>query len=592
MNRPPNSGQDQTIQRELIFEARRQHTARQYGLAEATLKKALATNPHETQALLLLGVVESETGRHQIATEHFIKAVNLEPNNPIGHALLGKCFAKQGFHLEAIQQFQQALSLNPNGYEAMYALAESMIAARLERQAVRVLRQAVSKAPDLQGFLLLADLERESGRIEDAEKYCRMAIDSAPDLASGHVLMGRILTEQTRFDEAGIHWKRAEELNVEAGSIHLTKAFSLGTIGQFDATLKELERSIAANPNQGIAYKAIAYSKRITSSDLPLVHQMEALLLNDAVATEEQVHLLYALGKSYDNLGDFERAIDFFDQANALRDQLRTEPPFNWAVISSVIDASKKLFTHKDLQRWRHAGIESSVPILVVGMIRSGTTLIEQMLTCHPKVGGAGEQYYWGENEPGFIDHRGLRVHPARLSACAREYLEVLTTVAPGYEHVIDKNPSNFMLLGSMHLAFPNMRIIHIRRNPIDTALSIWTTPMNSRAPFASSRESIVFAYKEYLRIMNHWREVLPPDRLLDVQYEDLVAEPESHGRRMLEFCGLEWDEACLHPEANRRRIKTPSFWQARQPIYKSSTSRWKQYEPWLGAFEELREVR
>jgi len=142
-----------------------------------------------------------------------------------------------------------------------------------------------------------------------------------------------------------------------------------------------------------------------------------------------------------------------------------------------------------------------------------------------------------------------------------------------------------------MHLAFPNMRIIHTRRNAIDTALSIWMTPMSTRAEFVSDRENIVFAYKEYLRLVKHFREILPEDRFLDLRYEDLVSQPDSQVRRLVGFCGLEWDESCLHPELNTRRIKTPSFWQVRQPIYKSSTDRWRKYEPWLGVFEELADV-
>jgi hypothetical protein len=204
-------------------------------------------------------------------------------------------------------------------------------------------------------------------------------------------------------------------------------------------------------------------------------------------------------------------------------------------------------------------------------------------------VGGAGEQHYWGDHENAMIDYRQSRLVPGKIKACAQEFVELLSMIAPGFPHVIDKNPANLQVVGSIFLAFPNARIIHTRRNAIDTAISIWTTPMRTNAPFVSDRENIVFAYKEYLRLMDHWRQVIPADRFLEVHYEDLVDQPEIYARQIVEFCGLEWNEACLHPELNKRTVKTPSLWQVRQPVYKSSTERWRKYEEWLGVFAELK---
>jgi hypothetical protein len=168
------------------------------------------------------------------------------------------------------------------------------------------------------------------------------------------------------------------------------------------------------------------------------------------------------------------------------------------------------------------------------------------------------------------------------------EYLALLQHLAPGHPHVTDKNPGNLMFVGALHLAFPNAHILHIIRNPIDTAISIWTTPMRTSAPFVCNRENIVFAYKEYLRLMDHWRSVVPESRLRDFRYESLIEDPATSTRQMTDFLGLDWEEACIHPENNRHAVRTPSFWQVRQPLYKSSTERWRRYEPWLGAFRDL----
>jgi hypothetical protein len=150
--------------------------------------------------------------------------------------------------------------------------------------------------------------------------------------------------------------------------------------------------------------------------------------------------------------------------------------------------------------------------------------------------------------------------------------------------------PDNYLALGLIHAAFPNARIIHTKRNPIDTCISIYTTPNRTSDPYANSRANIVFAYEQYLRLMQHWRSVLPADRLFEVSYEELIANRESVTREMVSFCGLEWDDACLRPEDNERAVATPSVWQVRQPVYSTSVERWRRYEPWLGAFGKLKD--
>ena len=151
-----------------------------------------------------------------------------------------------------------------------------------------------------------------------------------------------------------------------------------------------------------------------------------------------------------------------------------------------------------------------------------------------------------------------------------------------------DKNPANRLVYGLIHLAFPSCRIIHMRRNPVDVAISIYTTLIRTGAPLVGNREDIVYALQEHERLVDHWREVLPSDRFLEVPYESLVTDRENETRRMIEFCGLPWNDACMHPEDNLRTVVTPSFWQVRQPVYSGSLNRWKRYEPWLGAFKEL----
>jgi hypothetical protein len=227
------------------------------------------------------------------------------------------------------------------------------------------------------------------------------------------------------------------------------------------------------------------------------------------------------------------------------------------------------------------------LPIVIVGMIRSGTTLVEQIISSHPAVGAGGELPFWGERaQNAMAAINGTLEHV--LDGTAADYCGLLRALAPGAERVTDKMPINFMLLGLIRLALPRARIIHCRRHPVDTCLSIYLTPYQRSPEFAHNRETIVTFYREYERLMAHWRGVLSADRFLEVSYDELVMNRERVTREIIAFCGLDWDDACLWPEKNARNVATPSLWQTRQPVYRSSLARWRRYEPWLGQFSQL----
>jgi tetratricopeptide (TPR) repeat protein len=564
-------------------------TTGQLDLAIARLRQALEIDAKSISALCWLSYYHVETGQFEEAHSYAERAVAIEPASAVTQAALAQCLVRQGLFAEAIPHFEKSIEIDPNNPTVLSEFADALLAAKLWLKATEILRKTVLMAPEPRHLLQLAYLEMRLGKIEDAERYCRRALRKEPDIKDGSALMARILTEQYRPEEAETHWQNAERIGGPSGSLHLEKALALSAIGLFDDAIDELKQSIDLEPNQGEAYRSLVFAKRVVPDDLPLVRRMEGLLEQGSLPENDRLNLLYSLGKAFDNLGDFERAIGFFDQANTLKRQIEGFQPFDRAAFRALVDAKIALFTKKLFADWKHYRSDSALPLWVAGMMRSGTTLAEQMLTCHQQIGGAGEQSYWGEREPSMLDYARQSVNPPKLRDSAREYSDLLISVAPGFPHVIDKNPANIQHLGSFHLAFPNARMIVTRRNAIDTALSIWMTPLNTTAEFVCDRENIVFAYKECMRLKDHWREVIPSDRLLEVQYEDLVAQPEIVAPQMLEFCGLDWDAKCLHPEHNERRVRTPSNWQVRQPIYKTSTNRWKNYEPWLGAFGNLK---
>jgi hypothetical protein len=299
------------------------------------------------------------------------------------------------------------------------------------------------------------------------------------------------------------------------------------------------------------------------------------------------MQLQYGLGKANQDLGQYETAMRHFDEANRLAYKARFgEKAYDRRIHVEGVDRAKSTFTRMFLEDNR-SGRVSDLPVLVVGMMRSGTTLVEQILSSHSQVGATGEQKFWPQRHREAFDPVTGLFDKRRAARLGDEYERTLRKVSDR-DRLVDKMPANYLFLGVVHCALPKARIIHVRRHPVDTCLSIYTTPNRTRIEWCHDKPNIVFAYRQYLNIMEHWRSVLPSERFLEVGYEDLVLLREETTRRLIEFLNLDWEEACLNPEDNERSVVTPSVWQVRQPVYTSSLEKWRRYEPWLGEFKEL----
>jgi hypothetical protein len=311
---------------------------------------------------------------------------------------------------------------------------------------------------------------------------------------------------------------------------------------------------------------------------------MNAALARANLTTRDRQHLHFALGKAHDDVGNYEAAMRNFEAGNRLRALAGGGLNRDGFVrrIDQMIAATPP--GYRDGQP--NLGVEDATPILIVGMPRSGSTLTEQILSCHPEVAAGGELEFWGAHDP--PDVWSLAATSEATRRLASDYLATLRALGPGAKRVTDKGLRNFVSLGLIHRVFPNATLVHCRRHPVDHALSLFTTDIEANVAYMSNRSDLVFTFKQYQRLMAHWREVLPPDRLVEVDYEALVADPELHARRLIAACGLEWNDACLAPHRNSRRVNTASLWQVRQPIYRTSVERWRRYEPWLGELREL----
>jgi tetratricopeptide (TPR) repeat protein len=355
--------------------------------------------------------------------------------------------------------------------------------------------------------------------------------------------------------------------------------------GRFAEARECFVRTVALAPLQSGTYYELVRCRRITAEDGGLVAQMEASLSTPGLETGQRILVLLALGKAAEDLGDYRRAMEYFDEADAVR---RRTTSFDPAAFDAAMDRLIERCSPDLMARAEALGVADPTPVLVIGLPRSGTTLVEQILSSHPKVSAAGELPFWSQHAVRWKASGPEGEERPFIARMAEEYLQLLRGFGPTAARVTDKLPYNFLSAGLIHLALPRATIIHCRRSAIDTALSIHQTGFHNRIALPTGGPELVAYIRSYQRLTDHWRRVLPAERYVEVDYEALTAEPEPVIRRIVAACGLDWDEACLHPERNTRPVKTPSKWQARQPIYRSSVERWKRYEPWLGPLAAL----
>jgi tetratricopeptide (TPR) repeat protein len=546
------------VRDELLIEAANAFKADRFSDAEDLCQRILALDRRSSPAWQLLAMIAIRTERQALAITFSREVVALEPQSADALAQLASLLQAEGKTFEVIALCRQALRLRPDDPYLHNVLGLAYVAERSLLNAVASFNAAIAAKPDLANlhFNLASALE-QLGRESDAVVAYRQVIALEPGFAEAHVRLGDVLQR----------------------------------LGEFAEALLSFEQAVALQPRLTRPYLSIVSARKVRESDRPLIERMESLLDENGLTEQDNLNLRYGLGKAFDDLERYETAMHHFDEANriAAGQVRRVGRTLDQKRHIANIDRTIESFTPQFFARHRALGSDSELPVFILGMIRSGTTLVEQIISSHPEIGAAGELRFWGSQGVLLGEAASGALGRATARRMAEDYCKLLREADPKARRVTDKMPTNFLLIGLIHLIFPRARIIHCLRDPIDNCLSIYVTPFANLTDFAHDRASIAFYYGQYARLMAHWRRLLPADGFLEVQYEDLVANPEGATRQMIAFCGLEWDDRCLHPENNARTIRTPSLWQARQPVYKSSVARWRHYAPWLEDFRQLR---
>jgi tetratricopeptide (TPR) repeat protein len=354
--------------------------------------------------------------------------------------------------------------------------------------------------------------------------------------------------------------------------------------GDFAQAQELFEQARALDANYAPVLCSIAAHRRMTADDSAWLQAAEALLAKPLPLAHE-IGLRYALGKYHDDQRHYEEAFGVYRRANEL--SRHHEPAYDRSKLAQHIDDLIAHFDGEFVRRSHSGASAADLPVFVIGMPRSGTSLLEQILASHPDVRGVGEVRFWDRSYESFARASGDAAASV-IAGAARDYLEQLRTLAGPAQRVVDKMPANFLYAGMIHAALPRARIIHMLRDPLDTCLSIYFQNFFRLQAYANDLESLAHYYGQYRRIAAHWRTVLPPTTLLEVPYEALVEDQEHWTRRILEFVGLPWDPKCLDFHRTDRVVITASRWQVRQKISTRSIGRWRNYERFLAPLRPL----
>lgn len=564
--------------------------AKRYGELEAKAKSLLDAHQDSGWLWQMYGLALSgQSGRDAIAP--LSRAAQLMPYNPLIHTNLGNALARAGRQSEAVERYRRALSLDSARLDAHLNLAHCLFALNKHDEAIASYRQALRLKPgdaEIERHLAAAHLGSGNalgiqGQVAGALAHYQAAVRLAPDYAAAHANLGIVLRLAGHHTEARQACLKAVELDPHQAAPFITLADLAAESGDFAAAERHLREAIALEPDMPEAWAGLAYLKRMSTDDSLWLEKVRALA-SRGLPPPQEVVLRFALGKALDDAGRYDEALTHYQRAKVLSRLLVA--PYDPAQVERTVDEFARRYDAATLQRLCAEGSSSHRPVFVVGMVRSGTTLTEQILAAHPQASGAGELSFWNGVATllhGQLDDEKRLV--ATLRAAATRYLEMIATLAPTAARVIDKMPGNFMHLGLIHGALPGARIIHMTRDRRDNALSIYFQRFQTQHSYASDLNDIAHFYAQYQRLMAHWSQVLPAAVLLEVPYEGLVNEPERWTRRMLEFIGLEWDPRCLNFERSIDTVRTASNWQVRQGLQRGSIGRWRHYpqlfEPW-----------
>jgi tetratricopeptide (TPR) repeat protein len=556
--------------------------------SRACLERLVALKPDWVEARNNLGNTCRRLGRFDLAETHYRHALALNPDYAEAHSNLAFLLATQGQHDEAAQAAQRAIELNPRLVDAYLNLGEAEISRHRYEAALRALDMLRAFAPRHPAALVAsAKALRRLERLDEALGFARQAVALSPRSAEAHQTLATVLMSLGHTDEALTAFEQAAGLpGTVLEEALVGRATLLTEAGRKDEALAAFGRALEVFPGSVPALAGRAELRRFEAGD-PDIAALEAFVAEGGRRSlTDRIAARFALGKAHLDTGDHARAFMHLDEGNRLK---RASFDYDSAATGQWMERIAQGFEPERYAAFARSDERAELPVFIVGMPRSGTTLIEQIVSSHPQVSGAGElsALRIAVENSGLFPEGVATMTQEDAARIGRDYLARIAPLAQDHTRLVDKMPGNFLYAGLIPLILPGARIIHARRHALDTCLSCYTKLFGGEQRFTYNLTELGEFYGYYETLMAHWRAVLPPDRFIEVDYESVVDDLEGEARRLIAFLGLPWDDACLNFHENRRVVRTASVNQVRQPIYRTSRGRWREHAAHLGPLIE-----
>ncbi len=606
---------------------------KQLDLALAAGKKAVALRPDYAEALNNLGIVHFELNDFDSAVDCYRRALKLRERYPQGWSNLANALHQKGEdeealrcydralkiepqfleaynnkatvlrdmqrHEEAVPIYRRALEINPNYVDALNNLGIALKELGEFPEAMALFRRSIELKPDFPDtYTFLGTTLCDRKRPEEAMAAAQQALRLAPRNPENHNLLARVYFEMDRVDEALAAIDEALKLKPTMHDAYNNRGNMLKEVGRMEEAKASFRRALEIKPTLYGSYVNFAETVKLAPDD-PVAQRLQSFAANiDKVPPRDRHFVRFANGRVLDDNKRYEEAMEQFLEGCRLKRRMsKHDEPAALALFDRIM----KTFTPELIAAKSGGGDPSQLPIFVLGMPRSGTTLVEQIIAAHPMVHGAGELADFGNVMKSLMGPQRQplpypEVLPAlgtqQIAAIGHSYVERLRGYHKTAERITDKMPSNYYYVGMIHLALPRAKMIHTIRNPMDTGISCLTKLFTGDLTYTYDQAEFARYYRKYHEMMAHWRRVLPAGTFLDVVYEEVVTDTEGQARRILEFLELPWDPACLEFHSLDRPVKTASAMQVRQPIYRGSLERWRRYgtqiQPLVDALKDL----
>lgn len=519
---------------------------------EKILKKILELDDNHADALYLMGMLKLKTGNLDVALTFLNRAVSANPEKANYHNDIALVYQQAGMLENSLKFFNKAIKLEPENHLFHFNIG---------------------------------NLYLNTGNQKKAVESYRKAIAIHQDFADAYNNLGQALHQLQDVDSAEFAYREAIRLNNTIASAYNNLGTLLQDKGDFEGALNAYHNALKCNPGFVMAASNIAYLQKCKSPDDEIILFLKKLDELKDLAIEDKIVISFALGKLYDECHEYDRAFKNYEKGNQLASNKFS---FDRNCFDGICNALIKKFNSEFFNNLQKIGTDSDMPVFIVGMPRSGTSLVEQILSSHSEVTGAGELDFF--NEQSGINRNDLTYFEERLnifsgadetylSQVANAYLQELANYASkDHKHVVDKMPYNFFNLGLISLVFPDARIINCQRDPFDTCLSVYFQYFQGFHNYSFSLENIAYVYNRHADLMTHWEQTIN-NPILTVQYEEIINYPEKSCKNLIDFMGLTWEDECLDFYNSRRPVFTRSNVQVRQPIYQTSINRWKNYE-------------